>query len=184
MKGEQEDDRGSSGRYNDPYGPRDRRKLPQQPQGPPSGDEDAGPPGFPDIAGLAALNKAIHEAAKQPERFKLDHRAPLFSVLEQARDAYEPTDSGAIQTAAILAHGIAQAQAFRDGNRRTAYWTAHFFLKENGLGHLMPSSDHMVARYLNQVVENPQRGKPTPTPDDFVKLFSRRLERRKSPKNI
>lgn len=171
---------GQSRRYSPPYGPTGRA-FPRQPEGPPSGDEEAGPPGFPSIASLAALNQDIHQNAGQPERFKLDQRAPLLGCLAHARAAFSPTDEGAIQTAALLAHGIAQAQAFRDGNRRTAYWATHFFLKANGLGHVMKTDDDMVARYLNQVVENPLQGKPGPTPEAFAKLISRRLKTRKRP---
>lgn len=85
-----------------------------------------------------------------------------------------------IQTASLLAHGIARAQAFVDGNRRTAYFATLSFLQANGYEHLSPKAgdDHTLARYLNQVVED-QTGNP-PSPEKFARLFSRRLKRRKA----
>jgi len=84
-----------------------------------------------------------------------------------------------IQTAALLAYGIARAQAFVDGNRRTAYFATLSFLEANGYGHLSPKAgdDHSLARYLNQVVED-QAG-DQPGPEKFAQLFSRRLARKR-----
>jgi prophage maintenance system killer protein len=111
----------------------------QQKQGQSSaGPEDARPPGFPSLKELEALNRKIHDDAGSPERFKLDQPSPLESSLEQARLAYVDTPDGVIQSAALLAHGIAQAQAFVDGNRRTAYFATLSFLQANGYGHLSP----------------------------------------------
>lgn len=145
-----------------------------------AGAGEAGPPGFPTLDDLKAANRAIHDDAGQPERYALDQPSPLQGSLERARQAYEPSPEGAIRTAALLAHGIAQAQSFRDGNRRTAYIATKAFLEENGLGFLGPTGrpDHMLARHLNQVVDNPQHGRPAPGPDAFEKLFLRRLRSR------
>jgi len=88
-----------------------------------------------------------------------------------------------IQTAALLAHGIAHAQAFVDGNRRTAYFATLSFLQANGYGYLSPKSgdDHSLARYLNQVVED-QADNP-PGPEKFARLFSRRQARKRKETN-
>jgi prophage maintenance system killer protein len=144
------------------------------------GFEDARPPGFPSVEELKELNRGIHEDAGQPERFALDQPSPLHSCLDRAQAAYSQAPEGVIETAALLAHGIAQAQAFRDGNRRTAYFACLSFLNENGYGYLSPegTSDHTLARYLNQVVENQATAKPAPGPAKFAALFSRRLQRR------
>lgn len=103
--------------------------------------------------------------------------------MERARAAYIDTPDGVIRTAALLAHGIAQAQAFVDGNRRTAYFATLAFLEANGYGHLSPiaGDDHTLARYLNQVVED-QGGNP-PGPDKFARLFSRRQARKRKEVN-
>lgn len=142
---------------------------------------EAGPPAFPALDDLKAVNRAIHDDAGQPERYALDQPSPLEGSIERARQAYEPSPEGVIHAAALLAHGIAQAQSFRDGNRRTAYIVTKAFLDENGLGFLGPTGrpDHMLVRYLNQVVDNVHRGRPVPGPDAFEKLFLRRLRSRR-----
>jgi death-on-curing family protein len=164
--------RGYSSSHGNPSG------ILQQEQGQSSASpEDARPPGFPSIEELEELNRKIHDDAGSPERFKLDQPSPLESGLERARAAYANTPDGVIQTAALLAYGIARAQAFVDGNRRTAYFASLSFLQANGYGHLSPKAgdDHTLAGYLNQVVEG-RRG-DRPGPDKFARLFSRRLQR-------
>lgn len=140
-------------------------RILQQEQGQASaGPEDARPPGFPSIEELKELNQRIHEDAGFPEFFKLDQPSPLESCLARARAAYVDTPEGVIQTAALLAHGIAAAQAFRDGNRRTAYFATQAFLQASGYGYLSPKTtdDHSLARYLNQVVEDRTGSSPGP----------------------
>ena len=124
---------------------------------PTAGAEDARPPGFPGIEDLCELNRLIHEDAGQPERYKLDQPAPLESCLDRAREGYSASTAGVIRAAALLAHGIAQAQAFRDGNRRTAYFATQAFLNANGLGYLSPESksDH----HLEPVSVTPKAGR-------------------------
>jgi prophage maintenance system killer protein len=148
---------------------------------PRAGAEDARPPGLPSIEDLCELNRLIHEDAGQPERFKLDQPAPLESCLDRARARYSASAEGVIRAAALLAHGIAQAQAFRDGNRRTAYFATQAFLNANGLGYLSPGtkSDHHLARKLNQVVENQARMKTPPSAESFEVLLLRRLKTRR-----
>lgn len=158
------------------------RGILQQEQGQSSaGPEDAGPPGFPSLQDLKELNRQIHDDAGTPERFKLDQPSPLESSLERARAAYVDTPEGVIQTAALLAHGIAQAQSFVDGNRRTAYFATLAFLGANGYGDLSPldGDDHTLARYLNQVVED--QASDSPGPEKFARLFTRRLRKRRGP---
>lgn len=154
----------------------------QQQQGESSaGPEDARPPGFPSVDELKELNRKIHDDAGTPERSKLDQPSPLKTCLERARGAYVDTPDGVIQTAALLAHGIAHAQAFVDGNRRTAYFATLSFLQANRFRGLSPmdGDDHLLARYLNQVVES--RGGTPPDPEKFASLFRRRLRRREGP---
>ena len=141
-------------------------------------DEQAAwpPADFPTADEVAAANRAIHQQADQPERFRLHTPGFVEHAIEEARAAYaaDPGPKGIIHAAAVLAHGIAVRQAFRDGNRRTARSVAQTFLANNGLGHLSPldKEDHMLARYLNDTVDG---GRPV---DDFVDLFSRRYENR------
>lgn len=108
-----------SGRYRSGHGD-SSRVLHSREGRPAAGAEDARPPGFPSVEELCDLNRAIDEDAGQPERYKLDQPAPLESCLDRARAGYAASPEGVVKVAAALAHGIAQAQAFRDGNRRTA----------------------------------------------------------------
>jgi death-on-curing protein len=126
-----------SGRYRSGHGDSSRVLHSREGQ-PAAGAEDARPPGFPSVEELCELNRAIHEDAGQPERYKLDQPAPLESCLDRARAGYAASPEGVVKVAAALAHGIAQSQAFRDGNRRTAYFAAQYFLAANGLGYLRP----------------------------------------------
>jgi prophage maintenance system killer protein len=143
---------------------------------------DAGARGFPTLEQIKELNQKIHEDDDVPEFFKLDQPSPLESCLDRARAVYADTPEAIIKTAALLAQGIAQAQAFRDGNRRTAYAITRWFLDANGLAYLTSSdnvSDHSLARYLNQVVEGPEGQRPGP--EKFEALFLRRYRERKAP---
>lgn len=155
------------------------RVRPTELQRPQEGDDPARPSGFPDLDALESINRVVHEEAGQQERIKLDERAPLQSLLDRTLAAFVPTPQGVMRAAAELAYGIAYVQAFRDGNRRTAYFAALQLLTENDLGHLMAGEDHMMARHLNRLVEDHGRGRPSRvTVETFVELFERRLHSR------
>ena len=144
----------------------------------------AGPSPFvPSIEELAELNRRIHEDAGLPGAFALDQRAPLCSCLTQVGAFATSSPEDVVRAAALLAHGIAQAQAYRDGNRRTAFFAARAFLERHDLAYISRGDDDMLARYLNQVVERQGRfhiPRP-PGPDKFAKLFLRRLATRTPP---
>jgi prophage maintenance system killer protein len=167
-------DEGYSPEHGDPGG-----ILPEEQTESPEGAEDAGPPGFPSLEDLKELNREIHDDAGTPEGYALDQPSPVQSCLTKAKEGWTNTPQGFLRTAAVLAHGIAEAQSFRDGNRRTAYFTSLSFLRENGFGDLTPvdADDHALAKLLNQVVENEIGSRPGP--DRFEALFTRRLERRR-----
>jgi death-on-curing protein len=62
---------------------------------------------------------------------------------------YEGADI--VRQAALLGVGISQAQAFLDGNKRTAYLTLNTFLRMNGLTY---SGDRLaLARQFEQFAE-------------------------------
>lgn len=140
---------------------------------------EAGAPS-PSIEELIELNRRIHERAGEPGAFALDQRAPLLDCLERVRAVDTSSSEGVIRAAAFLAHGIAQAQSFRDGNRRTAYTATRVFLERHGLGYINIDNDFMLARHLNQVVERQSKLglRRPPGPDKFEELFRRRLEKR------
>lgn len=137
----------------------------------------------PSIEDLEELNRDIHDDAGLPGSFALDQRAPLLGVLDAARAVDTSLPKGVARAAALLAHGIAQSQSFRDGNRRTAFYATRVFLENHGLGYLSREEDDMLTRYLNQVVERQGRfGFPRPPgPNKFEQLFLRRLASRTPP---
>ncbi len=56
----------------------------------------------------------------------------LESALNRARTAAYYVDADLVRQAALLAVGISQAQAFVEGNKRTAFVVADLFLRLNG----------------------------------------------------
>lgn len=144
---------------------------------------EAGSPHVPSIAELCELNRRIHDDAGFPGAFALDQRAPLLGRLEAVSAVDASTPEGVIEAAALLAHGIAQAQSFRDGNRRTAFIATQAFLERHGLAYISRGNDDMLTRYLNQVVERQawfSLLRP-PGPQKFQELFARRLAGRTPP---
>jgi death-on-curing protein len=57
----------------------------------------------------------------------------LESAVMRPRMAETYEDADLVRQAALLAIGIAQAQAFMDGNKRTAYASLRVFLRINGV---------------------------------------------------
>lgn len=149
----------------DPYFPVHRHSRPEGPEG----DEEAAldEPYFPDLddaieANLAAL--ALHgqtnHALLRPD--------VLEGALGRAQNHWYYEDS-LPRAAAALAHGVGQAQAFEDGNKRTAYWLAHHFLHENGLDHIVPEDDTELADHLVGY------GEGTHDMEDTAQMFEGRL---------
>lgn len=130
---------------------------------------------------LRELNRRIHEDSGDPGAFALDQRAPLLGCLTAVEAVDTTSPEGAIKAAALLAHGIAQAQSFRDGNRRTAFIATQAFLERHDLVHISVGDDDMLTRLLNQVVQRQGRFRlpRPPGPEAFEALFLRRLEKRK-----
>jgi len=75
----------------------------------------------------------------------------LESATMRAQTAAYYEDADLIRQAAILAVGISQAQAFVDGNKRTALIAMDTFLEENGT--LFIGDDLMVMDHLVQIAE-------------------------------
>lgn len=133
---------------------------------------------FPTVQEVRDTNRIVHEDDGFPERFELYSPGFVAHAIDCARAAYEsnPSDDGVLEAAGQLACLLAGAQAFLDGNRRTAWIVVQTFLANNGLAHISPvgKEDHSLARRLNRVVEHGDR-----TPADFTALFRRRYRRRK-----
>lgn len=131
---------GDHGIQNIPSDPH-QSKLAQAPEG-----HEEAEIAFPSLEDAIAANQAALAAAGQGNHALLRPEV-LEGALGRAQNQYYYTGSLA-NAAAALAHGVGQAQAFEDGNKRTAYWLTHQFLHENGLGHLAPDDDEELADHL------------------------------------
>lgn len=150
-------------------------------------------------AGGSAHRKALAEASQGDDQAQVE---PFFPTVEDAVEANKASLAGWGQTnhallrpdvlegalgraqnywhyerslpraAAALAHGVGQAQAFEDGNKRTAYWLTHHFLHENGLGHLAPDDDEELADHIIGY------GEGTHGMEDTARMFEARQGRR------
>lgn len=76
----------------------------------------------------------------------------LDSALGRASHHYDYGEGEAPElianAAGALAHGVGAAQAFEDGNKRTAYWLTHGFLYANDCRHLAREDDTEFAERL------------------------------------
>jgi hypothetical protein len=106
-------------------------------------------------------------------------RGHLDHALDQAREttAQLPGRDGLVAAAAQLAHGIAEAQAFDDGNHRTAHLACQTFLHNNGLGYLSPLGfdDDELAEHLAGGLIKSQPDPPRYRREDTLELFRQRL---------
>jgi prophage maintenance system killer protein len=131
----------------------------------------------PTLADVRAANLEILTTYGYPERYALLDRGFIEHTLEQARLKHTPEGNAltAIDAAAELAHGIARAQGFRDGNHRTAHAITQTFLHNNGLGALSPLGEDDVD--LTEHIEGTGiKFQPaTFGPEDTVRLLRNRL---------
>ena len=100
-----------------------------------------------DVIGLhEAVMKALGSSPTP-----LREQGALESATMRPRMAAQYEDADLIRQASLLAVGISQAQAFLDGNKRTAYAALDVFLRINAL---MFSGDPLdLARQLELVAE-------------------------------
>lgn len=125
-------------------------------------------PWFPNLDDAVEANKASLAIHGQT-----NHALLRPDVLEGAlgRAANHWHYSGSLpDAAAAIAHGVGQAQAFEDGNKRSAYWLAHGFLHANGLGHIAPSDDEELADHIIGY------GEGTHSREDTAAILQRRLD--------
>lgn len=142
-----------------------RHARPEGPEGDAQAQVDE--PWFPDLddaieanqAGLAIHGQTNH-ALLRPD--------VLDGALGRAQN-YHYYDGSLTKAAAALCHGVGQAQAFEDGNKRTAYWLTHGFLHANGMGHIAPSDDEELADHIIGY------GEGTHGMEDTAAMFDQRL---------
>ena len=100
---------------------------------------------------------AIHESAMrrlgdEPKSLRAEGTLESAIMRPQMAAYYEGADC--VRQAALLGVGISQAQAFLDGNKRTAYLALNTFLRMNGLTY---TGDRLaLARQFEQLAEQPK----------------------------
>ena len=115
------------------------------------------------LADVMALHNEMMEGLGQHPAPLRDPGALEAAVMRPQMAAhYEGAD--VIRQAALLAVGISQAQAYLDGNKRTAYIAARVFLRVNG--HPFAGDGLELARQLEAVAER----------SDSLDAATRRLE--------
>ena len=98
----------------------------------------------------------------------------LESAVMRPRTAAHYEQADLVRQAALLAVGISQAQAFLDGNKRTAYQAADTFLWINGLAFVGDPPE--LARLLERVAERP--GELDQATDEFEAWLRARVDPR------
>ncbi len=109
---------------------------------------------------------AIHESVMRrlgDEPKPLRDEGILESAVMRPQMAAYYEGADIVRQAALLGVGISQAQAFLDGNKRTAYLALNTFLRMNGLTY---SGDRLaLARQFEQVAERSHE------PDEAIDAF-------------
>ena len=88
-------------------------------------------PRYLNLAEVIALHAAVMERSGYAPA-PLRSEAGLDSAIQRPRTAAYYEEADLVRQAALLAVGIAQAQAFLDGNKRTAFAALDVFLRLNG----------------------------------------------------
>jgi death-on-curing protein len=104
------------------------------------------------LADVIAIHQWIMERmGAAPAPFRAGGEGHLESAVMRPQMAAHYEDADLIRQAALLAISFSQAQAFLDGNKRTAFAAIRAFLGRNGLTFRASSLD--VARQLEMVAE-------------------------------
>ena len=129
------------------------------------------------LADVVALHNTIMERTGFPPAAQRSE-AGLESAVLRARNAAINEDADLIRQAALLLVGIAQAQAFIDGNKRTAFAAVDVFLRLNGCAYTGAPLD--LADLLEQVAlaDEASRARETDRVEQFLRDTVERLEGR------
>ena len=120
---------------------------------------------------------AIHERAMRHLGFApnpLRDEGLLESAVMRSQMAAYYEGADLVKQAALLGVGISQAQAFLDGNKRTAYLALNTFLRLNGFTY---SGERLaLARQFEQFAE------PSQSADEAIDAFEAWLRKRVQPR--
>lgn len=122
------------------------------------------------LADVIAIHGEIMNWFGLPANPLRDENA-LDSAISRARMAEYYEGADVIRQGALIAAGVSQAQAFLDGNKRTALAVAHSFLRRN---QLMPNFESIeFAKQLELIAERP--GERDAATDDFEAWLRQRV---------
>lgn len=133
-------------------------------------------PWFPSVDDAVAVNQEALAAEGQTNHALLRPDV-LEGALGRAQNHWYYEQS-LPKAAAALAHGVGQAQAFEDGNKRTAFHLTHAFLTANDLGHTIPDDDVDLADHLIGY------GEGTHGMEDTAQMFEQRIGQQPRQANI
>jgi death-on-curing protein len=102
-----------------------------------------------EVIGLHEL--VMERMGVRPSPFRAGGEGLLESAVMRPQMAEHYEDADLIRQGAVLAVGISQAQAFLDGNKRTAFMAVDTFLRLNG--YVSPVDSLEYARRLEAVAE-------------------------------
>jgi death-on-curing protein len=120
---------------------------------------------------IAIHEKAMRRSGAEPRPLRDVGLLESAVMRPQMARWYEGADL--VRQAALLGVGISQAQAFLDGNKRTAYLAMNTFLRMNGLSY---SGDRLdLARQFEQFAE---RSADAEAIDAFEAWLRARVEER------
>ncbi len=125
------------------------------------------------LAEVVALHHKMMRAMGTRSQGLRDENA-LESAIMRARMAAHYDEADVIRQGALMAIGISQAQAFVDGNKRTAFLSLDTFLAANGLDFAGEPLD--LAHQLERVAERP--GQRDAATDEFEAWLRERVEQR------
>jgi death-on-curing protein len=90
-------------------------------------------PDYLNLADVVAIHQFVMERmGSTPAPFRAGGEGLLESAVMRPQMAAYYEDADVVRQAALLAVGISQAQAFLDGNKRTAFAALRTFLELNG----------------------------------------------------
>src|SRR5919107_4980621 len=117
---------------------------------------------YPTLAEVIAIHEKVMRGLGEPHRLLRDE-ALLESALKRPQMAAYYEEADIVRQATLLGNGISQAQAFLDGNKRTAFQTLDAFLWINGWEYV--GEPLVLARQFEQVAERSNE------PDAAVDVF-------------
>ena len=122
------------------------------------------------VAEVIALHNEAMLRFKRTAEHVRDENA-LGSAIARSRMAEHYENADLVRQAALLGAGISQAQAFVDGNKRTALIACRVFLSLNGWD--LPGVSLEFARQLELIAERP--GERDAATDDFEAWLRERV---------